>query len=423
MRTLRPRTGSGVPRQSLYDTGTWPRGPGRSDAGSSSPTPVTLPDTSTSLAFPLPAPAPVAIPQPPATFPLRWLLEHGSPAVQFRALTEVAALDLPTATPVGRLPFASRQGWELLFHQHPDGTWGHGLLTVPGTGLESPPAVGAISAYRRLLELGWSPEAPPLATTRRLLFRLLAEDNDPAYLFELAAAAGTDPDLVKRGRLILREAAAAALAQAGYESDPRLRGAAKRIIERIGAFLRSPNADKPFIRVGNQHVLPHDAAPPSFHALVMLAHMPHFRSEHHEHIERLYEYLTLQLPRMAPVQQVGEHLVEQPHLALGDILPSRYVMDGDVPTALAWLELMARLGFLRRNEGWTRLLDKLLDDRDRHGVWHPPRSVSMPAALPDWVWPTLPLADRPVEGDDYAATVTFRLGLIARLAGRPIEAV
>lgn len=386
------------------------------------PTPVTLPDTSTSLAFPLPAPSPsAAIPQPPASFPLAWLLTHGSPAVQYRALTEVATIDTPAR--LGRLPYAGRQGWELLLHQRPDGTWDSGALSVPETGLSVNPSVGAIPAYRRLLELGWHPDAPPLATTRRLLFRLLAEDNDPAFLFEFGPSAGSDPDLIKRGRLILREAAAAALAQAGYEADPRLRGAARRIIERIGAFLRSPNADKPFIRVGNQHVLPHDAAPPSFHALVMLAYMPHFRSEHHEHIERLYQYLTLQLPRMAPVQQVGEHLIEQPHLALGDILPSRYVMDGDVPTALAWLELMARLGFLRRNEGWTRLLDKLLDDRDRHGVWRPTRSVSMPTGLPDWVWPTLPLADRPAEGDDFSATVTFRLGLIARLAGRPIDLV
>jgi len=32
--------------------------------------------------------------------------------------------------------------------------------------------------------------------------------------------------------------------------DPRLRGAAKRIIERIGGYLRSPLAQKPFVRDG-----------------------------------------------------------------------------------------------------------------------------------------------------------------------------
>lgn len=384
---------------------------------------MTLPDTSTSLAFSLPSPlAPLPVePQAPATFALGWLLERGSPAVQYRALTEVAALPLPDRARVERIPYACRQGWELLLHQHPDGTWGHGALAVPGTVLGTAPAVGAIPAYRRLLELGWNPESSPLATSRRLLFRLLPEDNDPAFLFELAEEAGSDVDLIKRGRQILREAAAAALAQAGYEADPRLRGAARRILERIGTFLRQPGSDKPFIRVGNQHVLPHDAAPPSFHALVMLAYMPHFRSEYHDHMERLYAHLTLPLPRMAPMQQVGAHLIEQPHLALGDIVPSRHIMDSDMPTALAWLELMARLGYLRRNDGWSRLLDRLLDDRDRRGAWSPPRSVSMPATVPDWVWPTMPLTDQQAEGDSYGVDVTFRVGLLAKLAGRPIE--
>lgn len=321
-----------------------------------------------------------------------------------------------------------QQSWELLFHQHPDGSWGNGMLTVPPPGQGSPVGLGAILGYRRLIELGWDADSPPLATARRALFRLLPEDNDPSFLYELADEAGTDPDLIARGRQILREAAAAALAQAGYEADPRLRGAARRILDKIGEFLRQPDSDKPFIRVGNQHVLPATAAPPSFHALVMLAHMPHFRSEHHEHMERLFTWLSLQVPRMAPVQQVGEnHLIEQTHLALGDILPTRYIMDADMPTALAWLELMARMGFVRRNEGWSKLLDKLLDDRDRYGVWHPPRSVTMPATVPDWVWPIMPLHERSAdseaasEPDDYSVDVTFRLGLIAKLAGRPID--
>ena len=41
-----------------------------------------------------------------------------------------------------------------------------------------------------------------------LIFRLLAEDNDPGFLYELAGKSN-DEDLVRRGRLILREAAGA----------------------------------------------------------------------------------------------------------------------------------------------------------------------------------------------------------------------
>lgn len=304
--------------------------------------------------------------------------------------------------------------------QDSDGTWPGGMLSVPkGVGLIG---VGTILAYRRLLELGWDAESPGLSATKRLLFRLLAEDEDPSFLAELMPATD-DEDLIRRGRLMLREAAAATLAQAGYEGDPRLRGAARRLTDRVGAYLRSPLAQKPWIRLGNQHVLPAEVAAPSFHTLLMLAHMPHFRSENHEVMDKLYLYLTQPWPRQQAVQQVGSHLLDQPHLVLGDFLATRNTMDSDMPSALAWLEIMARLGFLKKHEGWQRLFDRLLDDRDRKGVWHPPRSVVMPDHVPSWSWPVMPLDDASDLAEAVSIDVTFRLGLIARLTGRVVELI
>ena len=63
--------------------------------------------------------------------------------------------------------------------------------------------------------------------------------------------------------------------------------------------------------------------------------------------------------------------VSQPHLVLGDPLANRAVADADVIFGVTWLELMARLGFLRRNDNWTKLYERFLDDRDAQGVWHP----------------------------------------------------
>ncbi len=371
-------------------------------------------------------PRPVFIPPPPppppVLVPATWLLDHGAPAVQGRLLREVAGV--PAHDPgLLRLPYASRAGWHLLGMQDRDGTWSAGMLSVPtGPRLLG---VGTIPAFRRLLELGWDIEAPGMLATRRLLFRLLAEDDDPTLLAELRPA-GDDEDLVRRGRLLLREAAACALAQAGFESDPRLRGAARRLIDRVDAFLRSPLAPKPWVRLGNQHVLPAEAAAPSFHLLVMLAFMPQFRSEHALFMDRLYQWITQPWPRQAPVQQVGEHLVEQPHLVLGDFLSTRSALDQDMPSAVGWLETMARLGFLVRHEGWVKLLDRTLDDRGRRGIWTPPRSMSMPEQVPPWAWPVLPLHDgdlRPGadEAEALSADVTFRLALIAKLAGRTLE--
>lgn len=364
------------------------------------------------------SPATAELPPEPATFALGWLLKVASPAVQYRTLVDIAKpADLPD---LSRVPYGSKQGWDLLFRQRIDGTWPGGMLQVPE--VTSVVNAGTILAYRRLIELGWDPECPALATTKRLLFRLLAEDNDPSFLAELMPEID-DEDLIARGRLILREAAAAALAQAGYENDPRLRGMAKRLIDRLGAYLKSPQSQKPWIRIGNQHVLPADAAPPSFDTLLMLSYMGHFRYEHHEVFDRLFHYLSQPWPRQQPVQQVGAHLVEQPQLVLGDFLASRHAMDADMPSALTWLEMAARMGFLKRHEGWTKLFDGLLGDRDRKGIWRPPRSVVIPDRVPGWAWPTMPLDDHADPAMAGSIDVTFRIGLISVLSGREIELI
>ena len=304
--------------------------------------------------------------------------------------------------------------------QNLDGTWGASMLGVPeGNGLDT---VGTIPAYRRLLEYGWDKDSPPLIRARRVLFRLLAEDDDVDQLFEFRESAGDDPDLVRRARNILREAAAAALAHAGYEGDPRLRGAARRILARVESYLDSPLAERPWVRVGNRQVLVAEAHPPSIHVLTMVAHMPLFRSENHSVVNRLLSYLSQPLPRQEAYQQVGSHIVAQPHLVLGDPLSSRNIADSDVPFALVWLELMARLGFLRRNEGWVSLFERFLDDRDRDYVWHPHRGSAKPQTSNPEVWVQFPL-DEGSEGEDRWSDVTFRIGLIAKLLGRPIEPV
>jgi hypothetical protein len=297
------------------------------------------------------------------------------------------------------------------------------MLTVPAARAEHFEGVGTISAVRRLLEYGWDRDTPPLIHARRVLFRLLAEDDDPEYLFEFGAAKGAiDDDTARRARAMLREAAAATLAQAGYEGDPRLRGAARRIIERVSAYLRSPLAQKPFVRVGNQHVLPPEAAPPSMHFLFMLAYMPLFRTEHHEAMALLHHHLAQPLPRQEALQLIGKKTVAQPQLVLGDLLPNRNVADTDVVFSITWLELMARLGFLRRNDGWCKLYDRFLDDRDAEGVWHPHKGLSAVRSTNPLLWPMYPLEDH-MSGDERWTDVTFRLGLIARLMGRTIDLV
>ncbi len=349
-------------------------------------------------------------------------MANAGPALKYRALTEVARMTPADAEKVSSLPFTHKPALLLAVQQAPDGTWDGGMLTVPSSRAEHFEGVGTIPAVRRLIEYGWHKETPPLLHARRILFRLLAEDEDPSFLFELGGKHATDEDAVRRGRALLREAAAAALAQAGYEGDPRLRGAARRILTRMADYLRSPLAQKPFIRQGNQHMLAAEAAPPSYYTVMMLAYMPLFRAEHHREMDALYTHLTQPQPRQEAVQLIGKGPAPVPHLVLGDLLPHRNAADADVPFAVYWLELMARLGFLKRNENWSKLFERFLEDRDREGVWHPHKGTASPKSTNPFVWPTYPL-ETLASGEERWADLTFRLGLIARLAGRSIEIV
>jgi hypothetical protein len=379
------------------------------------------------LTIPVVTPVSIFAPPPPplpaVSFPLEWLLDNGSAPIQYRAIIDVAKLGAQVSPKVGGLPYTYRPAQELALQASVDGTWNGSILSLPSSRAEHFEGIGTVPAFRRLTEYGWEKDAPPLVHTRRVLFRLLAEDNDRAMMYELAPTKPkVEEETLHLHRQLLREAAGAALAGAGFEGDPRLRGLARRSVDRLAEFLRSPLAEKPWIRVGNKQVLHPEASPPTIHTLHLLAHMPLFQSEHYDLMEMLYEYLQKPLPRQESVQMVGTQLLPVPHLVLGDLVPHRNAVEDDVPMALAWLELMARLGFLRRNENWTKMFERFVDDTDRAGVWHPHKGLAMPKSSNPYVWPMFPL-ERTHVGEERWADVTFRIGLIARLSGRPIELI
>lgn len=377
---------------------------------------MTVPSTSTELALPI-----STTPAESLSFPLSWLIEHACAPIKYRAITEIAQTAQPSSPEVSWLPYSHRPAIRLAVTQTRDGMWNQSVLSVPGRHSSDFTGIGTIPAVRRLAEYGWTSDSPPMILARRLLFRLLAEDNDPAFAFELGTKT-RDDDLVRRTRGLFREAAAATLAQLGYENDPRLRGAARRILERTVSYLNSPLGEKPWMRVGNSHVLAPESAPPSIYTLTMLSHMPIFRHEHFSEVERIYDWITQPLPRQEVVQLFGKKMVPQPHLIMGDVLPHRNAVEADVPFALTWLETMARLNFLRRNDGWMKLYERFIDDRDRNGVWHPHKGSDRPTTSHPWAWSMFPLDDG--NGAESRFTdVTFRIGLIGKLLGREIELI
>ena len=346
--------------------------------------------------------------------PLAWLLEHGSLPVQVRALTELAGPADDTRVALGGA-YAHAPAVRLALQQRRDGTWDGRMLSVARAGDASFEGIGTIPAVRRLLEYGWEQDAPTFHAARKVLFRLLAEDLDPYYLYELRADAGTDEYLIRRGRAVLREAAAATLAQLGCEADPRLRGAAVRLLDRVMSYVRATASTA---GSDTAPTIPPTAAPPTPHFLVMLAYMPRFRSEHQDEMTRLLAFLTAPTPGGTP-RSPNRRDVGQPQVVLGD--PLAGVSESSaLPSMLAWLEVLARLGFVRRNPSWNALLDRLLDERDAKGVWQG-RTTALAPPERVWDWPTFPLGEPDAARDSLVADMTFRLAMIAKLAGRTLE--
>jgi hypothetical protein len=347
------------------------------------------------------------------------MVDNASSSLQYRIIKDLLGPDAG-ARDFSALAYSNLEAIRLAVAQQADGLWNRAILSVPEPGTKKPErSVGTAAAVHRLLELGWEREAPPFQAARRPLFRLLAEDTDPGFVYELASL-GEDAEAISWSRSQLRGGAAAALAHAGHELDPRLRGAAQRHLARVEEHIGSSMADDPWVKLAGTNALSPDAFPPTLHTLLMLAWMPAYRVEHDDLIDRLTAYFARPMPRHAPMQAVGARALPSPYVLLGDPLSVRSVAEGDIGFTVFWLELVARLGMLKRHEGWQRHFSRLLDSRDRDLVWRAGKGQPSDESHA-LTWPFADLRGRGAAGREVE--VTFRLAQIARLAGYTVDFV
>jgi hypothetical protein len=302
------------------------------------------------------------------------------------------------------------------------GIWGGNILGVAPAKAQDIKDVGTVASYRRLLELGLPGDDMAFSKAERVFHRILSRDDDPALLFEFKKGAKTNLELAAWGREQFREGAAAALAQAGRTNDPRVRGAAQKIVTNISTFLRSELAEKPVVRRANKAVLHPDAYPPSFHAVAMLSYMPSLQRERAGFADRLGAYLSKPATKRSYVIQLGRRGIKPTHVLLGDPLQASAAgVAKDLPFALHWIEVLVRLGLLDTSPVAQRILARLVKECDKRGVWSPRNLRFLPKS-------TMKLADFafPLEMDSKTAEsrqsdVTFRVALIAKLAGWDLE--
>jgi hypothetical protein len=319
----------------------------------------------------------------------------------------------------------SKAAQAVIKKQRDTGIWATNLLGVVPSAASGVKDVGTIPSYRRLVQLGLPSTARAYKLSDRVLYRLLSRDEDPNLLFEYMKGAKGDEGYALWARNNLRVAATAALAEAGNTEDPRVRGSAHKIATDISEFLRSPVAEKPLVRSGASTILNPEACPPDWFSLSMVAYMPNLQRERAGFTERLRHYLAQPVPKKEFSLAVGKKKLKPTHLVLGDpIEADSKGMPKDIPLALHFLELLARIGGVAESSTATKVLGRLLKDCDENGVWCPKGMRSAPKVVNKVVtYHTHPLDLETKAAEWKMVDVTFRLALITKLMGWNLEYV
>ena len=359
--------------------------------------------------------------------PLSWLFEAASLPLQYRALTEVApesARDPERVIQLRADILMYKDALAIARKQKETGLWGGNLLGPGPISAMGWKETGTVYQYRRLLELGWLGDMRPFRFADRFLFRLLSRDEDPTLLVEFQRPAKTDPGLGLWARSMGAQAAAAALSRGAHSDDPRVRGAAHRLASDMSLYLRSEIALKPFKKAHGKTVLDPLAYPPTVFSIETLAFMPAVQRERAAFLARLANYFSAPAPRRAFSIQAGKKVLRPMFEILGD--PLHGDAQGritDVPFAVYWLELLARLGILRQIPSASKVLARLYSECDDQGIWSPKSLRALPRSTNPVVAHYFPLEGAGKSPAQRQTDVTFRLGLIARLLGIPIEVV
>lgn len=347
-------------------------------------------------------------------------MANAGQSIRYRLATEVfPGLMGPAELEAVRLEIENQPAVkQLIKKQKETGVWGGNLLGVAPNKASGIKDVGTIPQFRRLVEFGLGRESRPLKMASRMLFRLVSRDDDPKLLFEYgkfsAAELGAEPWI----REILREASAAALAHGGHGEDPRVRGAAHKILNQVSAFIRSELVENPFAKSGRAWILHPEAHPPTVFSISLLAHMPAVQRERAGLVERLGQYLSSPAPKKVYTVPSGKKAIKPNFMMLGDPLHvSASGQPDDLPFALYWMETLARLGVLQQSASAAKVWGRLVKESDRQGVWHPKGLRTLPKGSSPWAYHMFPIESDTKKPEAKQTDVTFRMALIARLAG------
>jgi hypothetical protein len=154
----------------------------------------------------------------------------------------------------------------------------------------------------------------------------------------------------------------------------------------------------------------------------MLAYMPRLQRERAGFVERLGRFLANPPPKKSWTIQIGRKAIKPTFHFLGDPLKAdKRGNTPDIPWALHWIELMVRLELLEELPVAQQILARLLEDCDEQGVWSPKNLRGAPKGPSHLSEFAFPLEHDARTAERRRTDVTFRLALIAKLAGWSLD--
>jgi hypothetical protein len=128
-------------------------------------------------------------------------------------------------------------------------------------------------------------------------------------------------------------------------------------------------------------------------------------------------------PKKTYTVPIGKKSIKPNFLLLGDPLHvSASGQPDDLPFALHWMELLARLGVLQTSASGGKVWGRLMRETGKDGVWRPKNRRTFPKTSSPWAYHMFPLESDTKSAEAKQTDVTFRMALIARIAGLELTA-
>lgn len=311
--------------------------------------------------------------------PTEFLLEHGSPPVVYRVLSEI--LGVPENDPRMQKARAEaavyKPAAKIARMQRKDGTWG-GTIGMAGS---SKPFASTEYCLSMLFEYGWDRAAPQVKRASKVLKTFLTDKRD-VNLYEYQSQVKADDLRQRYYRWFLRITALGLLMRSGYGNEERVFTSLLGLVERVGQFVDNPiskhptEGTPPRLTVFRREAMrDHYIFIPDLYLLNAFGHSPRLleSDELKRRLKKICDYVIGDHyqalgPQVGLVKTARGTFPKRFGIELKEI--EHYIRAGTLDYLLSVLEVFGRLGLINRYPLLMGYLEWLMSQQEKEGRWN-----------------------------------------------------